>query len=902
LPRAASILTDTPKVKRVLFLALSNSLPRVAAAVLAISFTAAVFTVPASGSGGSARGPITLDAHDQPVRDVLLRVGELAHLNVSIGEDVRGNVNLILREATADDAFRAICSQLRLRCTREGRTMSVRGSSAAIVSLAIVPAQRAASVLRTLYPRLTVRVDPSANTLAIEGSDADLQAARAVIQGLDVRDVSKPTSEALTLHGQNASVVADRLHRLFPAAKITVVSRSALLVSAVPADLAQIKSLVAALDAPTPAPTTAPVSSDAVKVTQRRPDDVARAVARQMPRVRTAVAGSAVAISGSPEDIARAKTLIAALDLPAFDARYVQIYRLKNVDATSVGELVRHAFPSLAIAVDASLNALTVTATGAEHQRIAEGIAQLDGTAGSANGASALTGGGYGGPSGHEIVALRSILPAGQGQTGSAAPQDIAQTVQQALQTTNPDLHVIVSTGTQQLVLTGSPQSIRAAKQMIAELDVVPPSVVLDTEILELDQSSSRNLGLQLGTTSIGTTFSEVQPTPDPNGGTGRLMRLQALTRTGISFQAQLNLLVQNGKARVLADPRITTVSGRTATIRAGDTISILTTVGGGTGTVATTQLQSFQTGVTLDITPIITADGELSVSLHPVVNSLSGFLNNVPQISTRDTQTTVHLRDEETLVIGGLIQESTQQTESKVPLVGDIPLIGRVFRNQQTTNTRNELIIVVTPHLLLKGTTTTIPGAANPSGMAVPTPRPLPTVPPGTTFPPPGVPPQPSVRRTPVPAQRGVTAPRAPSAAITIGATALPSASPTAMPSAFAQANVFVYGSPPPSTFAAPGDAPQIFYAMLSPTVLGSNTVVHVNAITTTNVQRLTIGAGTTTISLSPAGISGTWQGVFSANTLAVPATVTSMQLTLTASRSDGASASAQIPVSIQR
>ena len=267
---------------------------------------------------------------------------------------------------------------------------------------------------------------------------------------------------------------------------------------------------------------------------------------------------------------------------------------------------------------------------------------------------------------------------------------------------------------------------------MIAELDVVPPSVVLDTEILELDQSSSRNLGLQLGTTSIGTTFSEVQPTPDPNGGTGRLMRLQALTRTGISFQAQLNLLVQNGKARVLADPRITTVSGRTATIRAGDTISILTTVGGGTGTVATTQLQSFQTGVTLDITPIITADGELSVSLHPVVNSLSGFLNNVPQISTRDTQTTVHLRDEETLVIGGLIQESTQQTESKVPLVGDIPLIGRVFRNQQTTNTRNELIIVVTPHLLLKGTTTTIPGAANPSGMAVPTPRPLPTVPAG--------------------------------------------------------------------------------------------------------------------------------------------------------------------------
>ncbi len=873
-----------------------------------LPFVVSFAVLPANAGGAPSRGTITLDAHDQPVREVLLRVGDLARLNVSIADDVRGNVNLTLHDATADDAFHAICGQLRLRCLREGRTLIVRSASAAVVPLAIVSAQRAASVLRALYPRLAVRADTAANAVVLDGSDSDLQAAKAVLQGLDVRDATKPTTDAVSLHTQNATVVAEKLRTVFPRARVTVVSRTALLVSATPPDLAQIKSLVAAIDAPTPAPTAAPLASDAVKVSQRRPDDVARAVARQIPRVRTSVAGSAVAISGSPEDVARAKALIAALDLPAFDARYVQIYRLKNVAAQSVAELVRHAFPNLAITVDAALNALSVTATAAEHQRIAEGIAQLDGTAPGANaGPAAAAGGGYGGPSGHEIVPLRSILPGGQGQSGAVAPADIAQTVQQALQTSNPDLHVIVATGTQQLVLTGSPQSIRAAKEMIAELDVVPPSVVLDTEILELDESSSRNLGLQLGTTSIGTTFSEMQPTPDPNGGQPRLIKLQPLTRTGISFQAQLNLLVQSGKARVLADPRITTVSGRTATIRAGDTISILTTVGGGTGTVATTQLQSFQTGVTLDITPIITVDGELSVSLHPVVNSLSGFLNNVPQIATRDTQTTVHLRDEETLVIGGLIQESTQSTESKLPLIGDIPLIGRIFRNQQTTNTRNELIIVVTPHLLRTGATTTVPNAAAPKGMIVPTPQPLPTVAPGTAFPPAGALPQPPVRRTSVPGARGVPAPRSASSAAQDttaprAGSAPATPEPTAMPSAFAQANVFVYGSPPPSTFAGPGDVPQIFYAMLSPTVLGANTTVRINAITTTNVQRLTLGTPTTTISLSPAGPPGAWQGVFPANALALPPTVTAVQLTLTASRGDGQTASVQIPVSISR
>ncbi len=123
-----------------------------------------------------------------------------------------------------------------------------------------------------------------------------------------------------------------------------------------------------------------------------------------------------------------------------------------------------------------------------------------------------------------------------------------------------------------------------------------------------------------------------------------------------------------------------------------------------------------------------------MSVALHPIVNSLTGYLNGVPQISTRDTQTTVHLHDNETLVIGGLIQENTQRTESKVPLVGDIPLLGRIFRNTNTTNTRNELIIVVTPHVLgIAGTT--VPNAALPPGMTVPTPRPLPTLAPASAF-----------------------------------------------------------------------------------------------------------------------------------------------------------------------
>lgn len=870
--------------------------PRVRAGGVALALAVVLAGSGSLAAQTPARGApprVHLVARDEPVREVFLRLAEQAHLNVTLADDVRGNVSLTVSDATPDEALHAVCSQLRLRCARDGRTVVVSGRSSAVVPLAVVPAGRAARVLRGLFPRLSVSEGGSGNTLVLAGGDADIQAARAVVQGLDVRDPRAPTTEAVSLRSQPAASVAARLQALYPSAKITVLSKSGMLISAPPADLTQIKAALAGIDAAAPAATIAPQASDAVTIVARRPADVARGISSQMPHVRVAVSGPTVTLSGPPDEVVRAKALIAQLDVPPYGSRYTQIYRVKNVDAQSVAELVRRAFPQAAVSVDSALNAISVTATAVDQQRIAGGIAQLDGTASGGGGGNRDEGAAQGPQAGtHAIVQLRSIVPGVQGAGTSAT--DIAVAVQTALQPTHPDLRVTVPNGMQSLILTGSAQALHDAKDLIASLDVVPQSVVLDTEILELDENSSRNLGLQLGTTSIGTTFSEVAPTPGPNGQPGRLSGFQALTRTGIAFQAQVNLLKQNGHARVLADPRITTLSGRTATIRAGDTISILTTIGGGTGTVATTQLESFQTGVTLDITPIITDAGEMSVALHPIVNSLTGYLNGVPQISTRDTQTTVHLRDNETLVIGGLIQENTQRTESRVPVLGDIPILGHIFRNSNTTSTRNELIIVVTPHVLgIAGTT--VPNAALPPGMAVPTPRPLPTLAPNLRFPVvnPATP-------VPLPAAALPASSPNPKASGSAQPSTGPGGTPApVLPSAFAQANTFVFGSPPANTYAGPGDPPQIFYVTLTPTAFTPSSTVRVNAITTTNVQRLTLGSGTSSISLSPVS-PGTWQGIFSANVLGLPPTSSSLRLSLTGSRNDGQSASIPITVAV--
>lgn len=871
----------------------------------AIVITAMLAVRTGAAPAAPAAARVSLRAHNEPVQAVLLRLARASGASITIGQGVTGYVTVSLHGVTLPQALAAILTPLGDTFRVRGGVYDVEtgavppqqpaGMSPSVLPVTVVPVQRAAAQIRALFPQASVREDARSNALLVVAPPADVQAMRAVLQGIDVRNPTTPLTEAIGTRTVRADAVVAQLHGSFPAARIAVVGPHQLLVTALPSDLAQIRTALTALDAPAVTPPPVAVGSDAVRVTQRRPADVARALARQVAGLRASVSGSTVMLVGPPEAVARAKALVVQLDVPAFDARYTQIYRIRSLDAGSVAALLRRSFRDVEVTVDAAINALAVTATAAQHQRITDAVAQLDPAPGAPGGfglGSAAAG------SSTELVTLKSAIP---GQTTNGPDAVAAMT--QALQLVAPDVKVIALPTPGQLALIGPPPSLRTAREFIAKVDVVAPQVVLDTEVLELDESAAKNLGIQLGSTVLSTTYSETTPPPDANGTIPRIGRLQAFARTPLSFTAQLNLAISSGRGRVLADPRITTLSGRTATIRAGDTLSILTTTAGNAGTIATTQVQSFQTGVTLDITPLVDADGGITVALHPVVNSLIGLsAGGVPEISTRDTQTTVHLRDNETLVIGGLIQENETRTNTKIPLLGDVPLVGRVFRNEQRTSSRNELIIVVTPHLLAPGSSA-LPG---PPLLTIPSPQPLPTLPPNATLPalsglvprarsgvaPQAVPPLPAAP----PSGSNATSAAAPAGRdVAIGTPSTPAPAPTA----FAQTNVFTFGSAPQSNFAKSGDPVQIFYASLSPTVVANGTSVRVAAVTTSNANAVKLTIGNQTFVLAQTG-RGQWQAGFPFPLAAVSVGQNAFTASLVATRADGTSATVSIPLNV--
>jgi general secretion pathway protein D len=244
--------------------------------------------------------------------------------------------------------------------------------------------------------------------------------------------------------------------------------------------------------------------------------------------------------------------------------------------------------------------------------------------------------------------------------------------------------------------VTGTPERIARIKAQIAMIDVPVDSVILETQFVELTEQGAKSLGIDLnnnsGQLAVGTlqTGSFLPFSVDPND----------VLPSGV-LQAAIYAQVERGEGRIVSRPRIAAQSGSTAKIITGDALPILTaiTLSGVNG--VSQQVQYVNVGVTLQIAPRVSSDGFVTSQIYGVVSSVTGFSQGFPTISQREAETSASVRDGETFVVGGLTQENVITNKSKVPLLGDIPLVGNLFKVERSTRSKTELYIVITPHIV---------------------------------------------------------------------------------------------------------------------------------------------------------------------------------------------------------
>ena len=244
--------------------------------------------------------------------------------------------------------------------------------------------------------------------------------------------------------------------------------------------------------------------------------------------------------------------------------------------------------------------------------------------------------------------------------------------------------------------VSGTPERIAHVKAQIALIDVPVDSVILETQFVELTETGARNLGIDLNNANGQIAVARIETgaslpfSLDPND----------VLPSGV-MQMAIYAQVEKGEGRILSRPRISAQSGATAKIITGDALPILTsiTLSGVNG--VSQQVQYVNVGVTLQIAPRVSSDGFVTAQIYGVVSSVTGYSQGYPTISQREAETSVTVRDGETFVIGGLTQENVLKRKGKIPLLGDIPIAGALFRTERSTSSKTELYIVITPHIV---------------------------------------------------------------------------------------------------------------------------------------------------------------------------------------------------------
>jgi general secretion pathway protein D len=426
-----------------------------------------------------------------------------------------------------------------------------------------------------------------------------------------------------------------------------------------------------------------PRTVEALTFKVAKPTDIATYLSARFPELKITPSGEKDAtyllIEGDAETVERAREAAYTFEqqLTGSVEIVTEVYRVKFADSRDLARIVSQLVPGVTVSLgpDALLSRGGAGGSGASGQ-------QGEMTGGEAPSASAQQMG----------------APMQGGETGAS----------QAAQP--PNL----------LVLVGTAREVLRALELLRKVDVKQPQVIIEAKVLDVSEGSLKSLGLSWGFLQSGEVrrLDREGNAPFPigdkrfptqqSGGFNRDGQLGLdfnFVKKPIDFSVTLNALAEDRRNRLLASPRVATLDGRPATIFIGDEVNYVKLIQQ-TPQGANVQTDTVQAGIILRVLPRVHEDNSITLHIQPEVSVITGFLDvpgggRLPQLARRNTDTTIRVGNGETVVIGGLIREADIKTIQRVPLLGDLPFLGYLFRRTNSNREKSEIIITLTVRVL---------------------------------------------------------------------------------------------------------------------------------------------------------------------------------------------------------
>ena len=269
--------------------------------------------------------------------------------------------------------------------------------------------------------------------------------------------------------------------------------------------------------------------------------------------------------------------------------------------------------------------------------------------------------------------------------------------------------NLTVDKATNSLLFYGTASEAQKIRVVLDQIDIPYEQVSLEAQVMSINKTDSKNLGIEWEWSKAPQSYEEytagkiTRASSFNKGTTGGIISF-GRNPEGLPFEfyyaAKINALINNGKANILSKPKITTINGKEATINIGGEVPIPTlTVSDKT---TTTTYEYKETGIILKYTPRVNDDGYITAKIHTEVSTPTYDADaKAYRFNKRSADTQVRLKDGETMVIGGLIGSDESKVMSKIPFLGDLPILGRFFSNVNNSKNESEVIIFVTARIV---------------------------------------------------------------------------------------------------------------------------------------------------------------------------------------------------------
>ena len=373
-------------------------------------------------------------------------------------------------------------------------------------------------------------------------------------------------------------------------------------------------------------------------------------------------ASGSLVLSGPKNDVEAATKMITALDTGSPLASEDEIIEIYEIRYSSAPELLK--------VMKEVASEVQVTPGPVAYAPTAPGFRPIAG--GKIGGASGVGGGGGG---------QLSVEP-GQGST--------------------PDRQAKEGDRAKSLIIRGRKSAVAGALNLLRSIDVKPKQVMVEVQVIDTSPEFSEKLGIKWDWLPF-NFFEAPRNTTITSGflNTTKPSGIGQFTRLPWNFNAILDAMVTSKEAKILAKPSVMVIDGEESNVFIGDTIRARLAQAGGLG-AQTVEIAEFPVGIILLFRPRVNADGNITMRVHPVVSTVTGIDNdNIPQTSTREAETTVMVKDGETVVIGGLIRDEMTKTIQEIPLLSKLPLVGELFKSRSTNRRKSEIMVLITPRLI---------------------------------------------------------------------------------------------------------------------------------------------------------------------------------------------------------